>query len=152
MSAAARLLPLSLAAALVLLVSGCGGPDPAQYVDHVNTVQESFSKQFQRLQTDMSPTSSASENRATLQRFQRAITTAIAELKKTEAPDDVTGQHKDLLAELVRFKALVGQAEQKFASNSPAQIASAQLQLSTALGATAARLNATIAKINDKLH
>ena len=152
MSAAARLLPLPLAAAVVLMVSGCGGPDPAAYVDHVNTVQESFSKQFQRLQTDMSPTSSASSNRTTLQRFQRAITAAIAELKATAAPDDVTGLHKDLLAELVRFKALIDQAEQKFASNNPAQIASAQLQLSTALGATAARLNETIAKINDKLH
>jgi hypothetical protein len=146
--------PASLFLALLVIVAlgtGCG-VDPAQYVDKVNKEQTAFAATINRLQAEIKPTSSVSEDLATLTRFEKAIALVVKKLKAIEAPDDAADLHQDLIDEISKYGTTIRQAKAKFASNSPQAILAAQTELSTSVARTAAQINITIDKINDKLH
>ena len=153
MTTVVRLLLVGLAALLVSLATGCGGgADPAKYVDEMNAQQTVLALRFAKLQSEVAPGSSAAANRQALQRFSTTIHRTIAHLERLDVPDGVGDLQQELITALKRYAAVVDGAERKFASNNPQQIDAAQAQLSDAAGSTAAAVNATIAKINDKLH
>jgi len=153
MTTVVRLALVGLAALLVAAGTGCGGGgDPSAYVKQVNEAQTVFAKRFGKLQSAITPNSSAAANRAALDRFSTTMRRTLAALRKATPPDSVKDLNDEYLAELTRYGTVIDQAEKKFASNSPQQIDSAQAQLSQAAGVTATRVNGTISKINDKLH
>ena len=86
-------------AAIVLVVvllaalgaAGCGGDvkQNNEYVDAVNKAQNEFAATFDRLNSQITSTSSPKQDRRTLTRFQTAIDTVVADLNKVEPPDKV---------------------------------------------------------------
>jgi hypothetical protein len=137
---------------VLLFATGCGGADPGEYVKKVNKAQASFAKTFAGLQADITPESSAAADRATLDRFQAATNKVVRELEKIEAPDDVSGLHKDLIAEISQYGKAIERAKQRYASNSPKEVLAARDELTASVGKTATAINTTIEDINKKLH
>jgi len=137
---------------VLVLATGCGGADPAQYVKEVNKAQLSFAKTFKGLQADITPESSAEADRATLGRFQAATNKVVRQLRAIEAPDDVSGLHEDLIKEISQYGAAIDRAKQRYASNSPKEVLAARDELTASVGKTATEINTTIEDINKKLH
>lgn len=148
-----RVLPAVALVVAIAIATGCGsGGDPVAYVDQMNTTQTAFSKAFKKVQAENKPGASAAVNRQALGRFGTTLTRTTAAFREIKPPDSVKQLHDELIAEVDRYRAAIAKAESQFASNSPQQIVAAQTALSTSVATTAARINATITKINDKLH
>ncbi len=153
MTVVARAL-LAVAVLIALAVgTGCGSDEKAvKYVEQVNVSQTAFARTLTRLQTDITPDSSAAADRATLDRFQVAITKVVADLRGIDPPGRVSSLHDQLISEISKYGSTIQDAKAKFASSDPKQILSAQTELSASVSQTAAAINATIDEINKKLH
>ena len=87
-----------LAAALLALgAAGCGGDDGAandEYVSEVNSIQKQFVSAYQRVASDITTSSTASEDSATLEKLVSATNLMVARLRDVDAPDDASGLHR----------------------------------------------------------
>ena len=159
-SVARRMHKLSRAALAVLLVAiaalaaaGCGGDVKKnnEYVDSVNRAQNEFASTFDRLNAQITATTSPAEDRATLQRFRVAIDQVVKDLRAVTPPGKVKALHQDLIGEISSYGVELRKARKAFASQDPAKVIAAQTQLVTAVTTVSTRINATIDQINKKL-
>ena len=147
----------AIAVLLVLLAAvvaaGCGGDvkENNEYVDAVNKAQNEFASTFDRLNSQITSTSSPQQDRRTLTRFQTAIDKVVADLEAVKPPDEVTAEHKELVGEIDSYGDKLTDARKAFASTDPAKVIAAQTQLVTDVTEVSSRINSTIDSINKKL-
>jgi isoleucyl-tRNA synthetase len=151
-----KLLRAALSCLLLVLAvaaTGCGGDVKKNnaYVDAVNKAQNEFATTFDKLNEQITSTSSPKQDRATLKRFQAAIDSVVADLKAVDTPSKVKPLHKDLIAEISSYGGEIAKARTAFASSDPAKVIAAQTQLVTAVTSVSSRINSTIDQINKKL-
>jgi hypothetical protein len=148
-----RLSPILIVVALALVASGCGADTKAanDYVDAVNKAQTGFAARFDTLSSKITSTSSAEQDRATLDGFKEAIDKVVKDFRAVKAPDKVKALHGRLIAEISAYGSEIDKAKSAFSDNDPQAIVKAQGDLVSAVTRVQARINATIAEINKKL-
>jgi uncharacterized phage infection (PIP) family protein YhgE len=147
-----RLAPV-LALVVALLASGCGS-DTKQandYVDSVNKAQNDFAATFDKLSSKITSTSTAAQDRQTLDGFKQAVDKVVTDLKSVEVPSKVKDLHNQLVAEISDYGTEIDKAKQAFSGNDPQAIIKAQTQLVSAVTRVSAQINKTIDEINKKL-
>jgi hypothetical protein len=152
MRRAIRAAALLATAVTLTAATGCGDTERNnKYVDAVNQAQNAFAATFERLQGEITSTSSAKKDRDTLTRFRRAIDKVVADLKAVDTPDKVASLHRRLIAQIASYGDEIDKAETAFASKDPARILGAQSRLVTAVTQVSTKINATIDAINRRL-
>ena len=133
--------------------SGCGStPSSANdYVDAVNKAQNDFATKFDQLSAQITSTSTAAQDRQTLDGFRQAIDKVVADFRAVKAPDKVKPLHDKLIAEVSAYGAQIDKAKGAFSDNDPQAIVKAQADLVSAVTKVQAQINQTIADINKKL-
>jgi sigma54-dependent transcription regulator len=148
-----RLSPVVIVVALVFAASGCGADTKAanDYVDAVNKAQNDFATKFDELSGRITSTSTAAEDRKTLDGFKKAIDKVVNDFRAVKAPDKVKALHGRLIAEIAAYGREIDKAKAAFADEDPKAIVKAQADLVSAVTRVQAQINATIADINKKL-
>jgi hypothetical protein len=149
----ARVLVLVLAA-LALVAAGCGGDTDKKndYVNAVNAAQTKFQTTFDRLQADITATSTPRQDRATLDRFRKAVDTVVAELRAIKPPGSVKTLHSQLISQVSGYGAEIDRAKTAFASRDPQKVIAANTKFASAVTKVSQKITATIDAINKRLH
>jgi hypothetical protein len=147
---------LLLALALVAgVVAGCGGgggvKEANAYVDEVNRAQTRFAGTIDSLATRITSTSTPADDRITLGRFEAAVDNVVADLRAVHPPEQVRGQHAQLIAALEGYGTEVKKVSEDIASGSASRLLGAQEELAQATATVSQKINMTIAAINRKL-
>jgi hypothetical protein len=147
-----RLVPV-LVIAVALLASGCGSDTKAEndYVDSVNKAQNDFATTFDKLSAQITSTSTAQQDRQTLDGFKQAVDKVVTDLRAVKVPDKVKDLHGRLVAEISAYGEEIDKAKQAFAGDDPQAIIKAQTELVSAVTRVSAQINDTIDAINKKL-
>ena len=148
-----RLSPVLIVVALAFAASGCGADTKAanDYVDAVNKAQTDFATKFDELSGKITSTSTAAQDRETLDGFKQAIDKVVTDFRAVKAPDKVKVLHGQLIAELAAYGREIDKAKLAFADEDPKAIVKAQADLVSAVTKVQAQINATISAINTKL-
>jgi sigma54-dependent transcription regulator len=148
-----RLSPILIVVALALVGSGCGADTKAanDYVDAVNKAQTGFAARFDTLSSKITSTSTAAQDRETLDGFKAAIDTVVKDFKAVKAPDKVKALHGQLISEISAYGKEIDKAKQAFSDEDPKAIVKAQADLVSAVTRVQTQINTTIAEINKKL-
>jgi uncharacterized phage infection (PIP) family protein YhgE len=148
-----RILPFVLLAALALLASGCGGDTKAanDYVDSVNKAQNDFATTFDKLSAQITSTSTAQQDRQTLDGFKQAVDKVVTDLRAVKVPDKVKDLHGQLVAEISSYGREIDKAKEAFAGDDPQAIIKAQTELVSAVTRVSGQINQTIDAINRRL-
>jgi hypothetical protein len=148
-----RLSPVLIVVALALVAFGCGADTKAanDYVDAVNKAQTDFAATFDQLSGKITSTSTAAEDRETLDGFKKAIDKVVNDFRAVKAPDKVKELHGRLIAEISAYGKEIDKAKQAFSDDDPRAIVKAQADLVSAVTRVQSQINATIADINKKL-
>jgi uncharacterized phage infection (PIP) family protein YhgE len=147
-----RLVP-ALVIAVALLASGCGSDTKAEndYVDSVNKAQNDFAATFDKLSSQITSTSSAQQDRETLDGFKTAVDKVVTDLRAVKVPGKVKDLHGQLVSEISAYGKEIDKAKQAFAGDDPQAIIKAQTELVSAVTRVSAQINQTIDAINKKL-
>jgi uncharacterized protein DUF6376/uncharacterized protein DUF7018 len=148
-----RLTPVLIAAALALVAAGCGTDtkEANDYVDAVNKAQNAFATKFDELSGQITSTSTAAQDRKTLDGFRQAIDKVVADFRAVKAPDKVKDLHGKLIAEVSAYGREIDKAKGAFSNDDPQAIVKAQADLVSAVTRVQSQINQTIADINKKL-
>jgi uncharacterized phage infection (PIP) family protein YhgE len=148
-----RLWPVPLVVALALVASGCGSDtkEANDYVDAVNKAQNDFATKFDQLSGQITSTSTAAQDRQTLDGFKQAIDKVVADFRAVKAPDKVKPLHDQLIAEISAYGREIDKAKGAFSDEDPQAIVKAQADLVSAVTRVQSQINKTIADINKKL-
>jgi sigma54-dependent transcription regulator len=148
-----RLSPVLVVVALALVTSGCGEDTKAanNYVDAVNKAQNEFAATFDQLSAKITSTSTAQQDRETLDGFKQAIDKVVKDFRAVKAPDEVKDLHGRLIAEISAYGKEIDKAKQAFADDQPQAIVKAQADLVSAVTRVQSQINTTISDINKKL-
>jgi hypothetical protein len=148
-----RLVPLLAAVAIGALAPGCGTDTKAanDYVDAVNRAQNDFASTFDRLSSQITSTSSPTQDQKTLEGFKRAVDKVVGDLRAVQAPDKVRTLHEQLIAEISSYGKEIDKAKSAFVNGTPKKILKAQTDLYTAVTRVSGQINRTIDAINKKL-
>jgi conjugal transfer/entry exclusion protein len=148
-----RLSPVVIVVALVLSASGCGSDPKAanEYVDAVNKAQNDFAATFDRLSSQITSTSTATQDRKTLDGFKKAVDKVVADFRAVKAPDKVKTLHSRLIAEVSAYGKEIDKAKAAFSDDDPKAIVKAQADLVSAVTRVQSQINATITEINSAL-
>jgi uncharacterized phage infection (PIP) family protein YhgE len=147
-----RLVPVLLLV-VALLASGCGS-DTKQandYVDSVNKAQNDFASTFDKLSSKITSTSTAQQDRQTLDGFKEAVDKVVVDLRSVEVPSKVKDLHARLVSEIADYGKEIDKAKQAFSGSDPQAIIKAQTELVSAVTRVSAQINRTIDAINQKL-
>ncbi len=131
--------------------SGTASSDKNAYAEKVNDAQTTFATTVTSVARGAGAKSSVSRQQRTLRRFETAIDGVVADLKKIDAPEEVTDEHEQLIAVLSRFGSDISQANDAMRNPTPRTIAAAQRRVQAATQSVNSRVNAAIAAINAKL-
>jgi outer membrane murein-binding lipoprotein Lpp len=147
-----RLLPV-LVVVGALLVSGCGSDTKAanDYVDSVNKAQNDFAATFDKLSSKITSTSTARQDRQTLDGFKRAVDKVVVDLRSVKVPSRVKPLHGQLVGEISAYGKEIDKAKAAFSGSDPKAIVRAQTDLVSAVTRVSAQINQTINAINNKL-
>ena len=145
-----------LAALLVAgLLSGCGGggkvKEANRYVDAVNRAQTHFATTIDQLSKRITPKSTPTEDRATLQGFEAAVDRVVSELRAIRPPDRVKALHAKLVALLTTFRDQVDRSRTDLTKGTATALIAAQEGLAKATADVSSGINATVAQINTAL-
>ena len=147
---------LALLLVPLLALSACGSSDtkPSNaYVDQVNRVQSQFSATFQRLAGQITTTSTAAQDRRTIDQFRTAVTGTVNDLRGIQPPAKVKALHAQLTSTLASFgTALTSARDQLGAQRSITARATASAALAEQTSRASADFGRTIDAINRKLH
>ena len=92
---------------IALALSGCGGGDDRkaqnEYVSEVNSVQSKFSTAYSRIASQITSTTSAREDRATVSQLERTLDETVTELRAVKAPSEVAKLHGELVGVLQEY-------------------------------------------------
>jgi sigma54-dependent transcription regulator len=148
-----RLSQVLVVVALALVTSGCGEDTKAanNYVDAVNKAQNEFAATFDQLSAKITSTSTAEQDRETLDGFKLAIDKVVKDFRAAKAPDKVKDLHGRLIAEISAYGKEIDKAKQAFADDQPQAIVKAQADLVSAVTRVQSQINTTISDINKKL-
>lgn len=148
-----RLWPVPLVVALALVASGCGSDtkEANDYVDAVNKAQTDFATKFDQLSGQITSTSTAAQDRQTLDGFKQAIDKVVADFRAVKAPDKVKPLHDQLISEISAYGREIDKAKGAFSDDDPQAIVKAQADLVSAVTRVQSQINKTIADINKKL-
>jgi Tfp pilus assembly protein PilP len=148
-----RLWPVPLVVALALVASGCGSDtkEANDYVDAVNRAQNDFATKFDQLSGQITSTSTAAQDRQTLDGFKQAIDKVVADFRAVKAPDKVKPLHDQLISEISAYGREIDKAKGAFSDDDPQAIVKAQADLVSAVTRVQSQINKTIADINKKL-
>jgi hypothetical protein len=147
---------LAPAALAVVLLTGCGGADERpsagnSYVDRVNSAQERFAATVEGLSGKITPDSTAASDRQVLRGYEDAVDRVVGDLRRIDPPDEVRGEHRQLVGIMDGYGDDVRDAARRIAARDPEQVQRAQQVLTTSAASVASRINATIETINRKL-
>jgi hypothetical protein len=141
-----------LALILAVVVAGCGGDDHrGDYVKALNTAQNGLARRFTKLQSRITTTSSAAQDRKTLAAYEAAVGTTVGALRAIDPPDGFDGLHRRFVGEVAGYGTALRKARGELAGNDPRAILTAQGRLRGAVAKTGQQLNDTIQAINAKL-
>src|SRR5919202_2663368 len=144
-----------LIVAAAIGVSACGGAEAAKqrntYADEVNRAQSSFAQSFRSLSRRITSTTTPGQGRRTLQGFEDAVDNVVTDLRRLDAPRDVQPLHRRLIDEIAGYGRAIHRAKLAFATGSTQRILRAQSALVSSTTAISARINRTIAAINQRL-
>jgi hypothetical protein len=148
-----RLWPGLIVVALALVSSGCGSDTKAanDYVDAVNRAQSEFATKFDQLSGQITSTSTAAQDRQTLDGFRQAIDKVVGDFRAVKVPSKVKPLHDRLIAEVSAYGVQIDKAKGAFSDDDPKAIVKAQTDLVNAVTKVQAQINQTIADINKKL-
>jgi hypothetical protein len=142
------LLALLLAAA----AAGCGGgKDHDDYVTALNQAQTGLAQRFTALQSRITATSSAAQDRKTLRAYETAVGTTVGDLRAIDPPEGFDALHRRFIDEVSDYGGALRSARDELDGDDPRKILAAQGRLRTAVAQTGKKLNATIQAINAKL-
>src|ERR687886_143604 len=145
------LLVLSAAAG----IAACGADKAAEqrnaYADQVNRAQSNFAQSFKSLSKRITRTTTPGRGRRTLQGFEDAVDNVVTDLRRIDAPSDLQPLHRRLIDEIAGYGRAIHRAKVAFATGSPQRILRAQSALVNSTTAISARINRTIAAINQRL-
>jgi hypothetical protein len=143
----------ALALLVALVLAGCGGGDDGRndYVSALNQAQNGLAQRFTDLQSRITATSTAAQDRATLKAYEGAVGTTVRDLRAIEPPAGFDGLHARFVGEVAGYATALRKARGELDGDDPRKILAAQGRLKTAVAQTGAQLNATIKAINDKL-
>jgi hypothetical protein len=148
-------IPVLLLVAAVLGLAACGQDKAAQqrnaYADQVNRAQSDFAQSFKSLSRRITKTTTPSRGRRTLQGFEDAVDNVVTDLRRIDAPSDLQPLHRRLIDEIAGYGRAIHRAKVAFATGSPQRILRAQSALVNSTTAISARINRTIAAINQRL-
>lgn len=143
-----------LALILAAVVAGCGGSeskDNDHYVQALNRAQTGLAERFTALQKRITATSSAAQDRKTLQAYEDAVGTTVRDLRAIAPPAGFDDLHQRFVGEVAGYGTALRTARDQLQGDDPRAILAAQGRLRTAVAQTGKRLNATIQAINAKL-
>jgi hypothetical protein len=148
-------IPVLLLVAAVLGLAACGQDKAAQqrnaYADQVNRAQSDFAQSFKSLSRRITKTTTPGRGRRTLQGFEDAVDNVVTDLRRIDAPSEVQPLHRRLIDEIAGYGRAIHRAKVAFATGSPQRILRAQSTLVNSTTAISARINRTIAAINQRL-
>jgi hypothetical protein len=152
MRARAAVLPLLLALLVAAVTAGCGSSARHDdYVTALNEAQTGLAQRFTRLQSRITPTSSAGQDRKTLAAYEAAVGTTVRDLRAIDPPAGFGALHQRFVGQVAGYGSALRTARARLEGDDPRAILAAQAQLKSAVAATGRRLNATIQAINQKL-
>jgi hypothetical protein len=143
-----------LALVLAAVIAGCGGggsKDNDNYVQALNRAQTGLAERFTALQKRITATSSAAQDRKTLQAYEAAVGTTVRDLRAIEPPNGFDDLHQRFVGEVLGYGTALRTARGQLQGDDPRAILAAQGRLRTAVAQTGRRLNTTIQAINAKL-
>ena len=141
-----------LALILAVVAAGCGGDkDRDAYVKALNKAQTGLARRFTALQSRITATSSAQQDRRTLEAYEAAVGTTVRDLRAIDPPAGFDGLHRRFVGEVAGYGTALRKARGELAGDDPRAILAAQGRLRTAVQQTGQKLNATIQAINAKL-
>lgn len=150
-----RILVSLLLAVAALTLAACGGEDDQKaknaYVGEVNAAQSEFANTVQTVSERITPKSSSSQDRKTLDQFQDAIADVVKNLKSIDVPGGVESEHDQLVAAMSGFGDQIEQATVALRNPDSTKIAEAQKTIQSATQTVNVRIDAAIAAINSKL-
>jgi len=151
----ARIALLATAIVLAVAVGACGGQQDSSakndYVKQVNAAQTRFASAAKSAGQQITRTSSASQDRRTLDRFGSTIEDLVVTLRAIKAPTDVRGEHGRLVAAMTGHRDEVARATARLRSPTTRELAEVQRQLSAATITVNADLSSATGAINAKL-
>jgi hypothetical protein len=146
--------PLALLAVALSLVA-CGSDNARvvrnAYVQQVNSAQTEFANTVTTVSKQITAKSSSSQDRKTLQRFERAIQEVVKKLKGITPPSNVKTEHQALVTAMSTFGRQIKKASSALRNPDTTAIAGAQRTIQTATETVNASINNAIAAINSKL-
>ena len=141
-----------LALILAVVVAGCGGDDHrGDYVKALNTAQNGLAQRFTTLQSRITTTSSAAQDRKTLAAYEAAVGTTVGTLRAIDPPEGFDALHRRFVGEVAGYGTALRKARGELAGNDPRAILAAQGRLRASVAQTGKQLNDTIQAINAKL-
>jgi hypothetical protein len=150
------LLSVILVVAAAVGLTACGNSDKAAkernaYADQVNRAQNDFAQSFKNLSKRITRTRTPGRGRKTLQGFEDAVDNVVVDLRHIDAPSDLQPLHRRLISEIAGYGRAIHRAKLAFATGSPQRILRAQSALVSSTTEISARINRTIAAINQRL-
>jgi hypothetical protein len=142
---------LVLAATAAAACGSAGGGAQDDYVKALNKAQAGLTQRFTRLQARITPTSTAAQDVKTLQAYEDAVGTTVADLRAIDPPAGFDALHRRFVGQVADYGVALRSAKAQLTGDDPRAILAAQGRLKEDVAATGRRLNATIAQINEKL-
>jgi hypothetical protein len=144
----------AVGAAVALVACGSSGTstkDRNAYAEKVNAAQTKFAATVTTVAQQPNAATTISVQRRTLGRFKRAIDGVVADLRRIDAPPEVTKEHDRLVAVMTDFGKNITQADDALRNPTPSALDRAKRQLASVTQSVNARVAAAIAAINVKL-
>jgi hypothetical protein len=141
--------------------AGCGGGGSKassnvqatnRYVDGVNAAQRDFAASVRPISAAITPTSSSRSDRAALHRLALAVEALEIRLRAIAPPSRVASLQGALLAELAAYDREIQRTVRRLASPRPGPVIAARRSLVRITRTAGARIDATLAAINARLH
>lgn len=157
MSGALRIVSLLAVLLGAVALSACGdGANSREaknaYVREVNAAQTGFASTVTSVSKQITPKSSANQDRRTLERFETAIEDVVKQLQGIDVPGDVETEHTQLVSAMTDFGDEIEKATAALRNPDTRSIAEAQRAITTATQTVNGQIDAAIAAINSKLN
>lgn len=157
MSAALRILSLLAVLVGAVALSACGDEANSReaknaYVREVNAAQTGFASNVSSVSQQITPKSSGTQDRRTLERFETAIADVVKQLQAINVPTDVETEHEQLISAMTGFGDEIKKATDALKNPDTRSIAEAQRAITTATQTVNGQIDAAIAAINSKLN
>ena len=157
MSRGLRIVTLLAVLVGAIVLGACGDEANSReaknaYVREVNAAQTGFASNVTSVSQQITPKSSATQDRRTLERFETAIADVVKQLQGISVPKDVETEHKQLIAAMTDFGGEIKKATDALKNPDTRSIAEAQRAITTATQTVNGQIDAAIAAINSKLN